>query len=114
MSNKESSQSTNSTPMPRAEQEKEQKRMEDWQTVCDLFGRDDNAMRTALDEAGSELDREMGVRERCFKTWIEQGKISRIDAKDRWNRMLIAQQLINFLLDIGGRRVSNTHDDVPF
>lgn len=97
------------------EQQKEQRRMEQWQTVCDLFGRDDAGMRKALEQAGSELDREMGVRERCFKQWIEQGKLSRIDAKDRWERMLLAQQMINFLLDIGGRTpVTTGTDDVPF
>lgn len=100
--------------MSTAEQAAEVKRMEQWQTICDLFGRDDKQMREALDAAGSELDREMGVRERCFKNWIEQGKISRIDAKDRWERMLIAQQMVNFMLDIAGRPQKTTQDDVPF
>lgn len=100
--------------MSNEEQADEQKRMADWQTICDLFGRTDGEMREALDEAGSELDREMGVRERCFKNWVEQGKISRVEAKDRFSRMQIAQMLINFMLDIAGRPVKTTDDSVPF
>lgn len=88
--------------------------MERWQTICDLFGRDDTGMRKALEEAGSELDREMSVRESCYKRWIADGKLSRIDAKDRWDRMLLAQQLVNFMLDIGGRTPVQATDDVPF
>lgn len=88
--------------------------MQDWQTVCDLFGRTSDEMQDELDQAGSELDREMGVRERCFPNWIEQGKISRIDAKDRFQRMEKAQQMINFLLDMAPARVKTTQDDVPF
>lgn len=71
-------------------------------------------MRTALSEAGTELDREMGVRERCFPKWIDEGKMSRIDAKDRYKRMEIAQMLVNFMLDIGGKPASTGDDDVPF
>lgn len=89
--------------------------MERWQTICDLFGRNDTDMRTALAEAGTELDREMGVRERCFPKWIDDGRMSRIDAKDRYKRMEIAQQLVNFMLDIGGKPASTADtDDVPF
>jgi hypothetical protein len=102
--------------MSPAEQQNEQKRLEQIQAICDLFGRDHDGMRKALEQAGSELDREMGVRERCFKQWIEQGKISRIDAKDRWERMLLAQQMVNFMLDIVGRTPVTTgaDDDIPF
>lgn len=96
------------------EQLDEQHRLANWQTICDLFGRDDKEMREALDQAGSELDREMGVRERCFPNWIDQGKISRIDARDRFQRMQTAQMLINFMLDIAGKPVKSTGDDVPF
>lgn len=88
--------------------------MEQWQTICDLFGRNDTDMRTVLAEAGTELDREMGVRERCFPKWIEDGRLSRIDAKDRYKRMEVAQQLVNFMLDIGGKPASTANDDVPF
>ena len=79
-----------------------------------LFSEDINTLRTRLDGAASELDREMGVRERCFKNWIEQGKISRIDATDRYTRMAHAQEIINFLLDVCGKPVKMTDDAVPF
>jgi hypothetical protein len=116
MKTSDSSHSKSSGPMSPEEQAREQKRMQDWQTICDLFGRDDTGMRTALAEAGTELDREMGVRERCFPKWIDDGRMSRIDAKDRYKRLEIAQQLVNFMLDIGGKPAKEAaeDDDVPF
>jgi hypothetical protein len=47
-----------------------------------------------IDEALSELERELQVRERCFDRWIAEGKISRIDAFDRFERMATAWRLL--------------------
>lgn len=39
-------------------------------------------------EAATELERELGVRSRCYAGWIQGGKISTIDAVDRYERMI--------------------------
>jgi hypothetical protein len=49
-----------------------------------------------LDEAICECQRELDVRKRCFATWVEQGRLSAVDARDRFDRLLAA---IKFLKD---------------
>lgn len=39
-------------------------------------------------EAATELERELGVRSRCYAQWVQAGKLSTIDAVDRYERML--------------------------
>lgn len=47
--------------------------------------------RTAsLSEQVDELRRELGVRERCYPKWIQEGKLSRTDARDRLERLRAA------------------------
>jgi hypothetical protein len=79
-----------------------------------VFNQTTQQLREALEPAVSELQRELGVRERCFPRWIELGKVSRIDAKDRFVRHKKAVEMLTFLLDIVGGEVQNTQDDVPF
>lgn len=55
----------------------------------------------SLEEAVSEVQREIEVRRRLYDRWISEGKLSRIDAHDRLERMLSA---LKFLLGI---------DDIP-
>lgn len=43
-----------------------------------------------LEEAMSEIERELRVRERCFGRWVQDGKITRIDAVDRIERLTSA------------------------
>jgi hypothetical protein len=43
-----------------------------------------------IEEALSELEREYQVRERCYDRWIQDGKVSRIDARDRMERLAAA------------------------
>jgi hypothetical protein len=52
-----------------------------------------------IEEAVSEIEREMHVRERCYDRWVNEGKMSRIDAKDRMNRQIMAYKLLAMLLD---------------
>ncbi len=40
-----------------------------------------------LEEAMSEIERELRVRERCYGRWVQDGKMTRIDARDRLRRM---------------------------
>lgn len=52
-----------------------------------------------IEGALGECQRELQVRERCYPRWTEEGKMSRIDAKDRMSRQLMAVELLNILLD---------------
>jgi hypothetical protein len=51
------------------------------------------------DEALSELERELQVRERCFPRWVAEGRVSRIDARDRLDRQKKAVIILRALLD---------------
>lgn len=55
-------------------------------------------IRTAQ-EALDEVAREIQVRERCFPNWVEQGKVSNSDAKDRLSRLIKAAQIIQSAID---------------
>lgn len=49
----------------------------------------------SLEEAASELDREIKVRVRCYDRWIADGKLSTVDARDRLERMQSALAYLN-------------------
>jgi hypothetical protein len=53
-----------------------------------------------VEMALGELQRERQVRERCYPRWVEEGKVSRIDAKDRLQRQLIAEEIMQVVLDM--------------
>lgn len=40
-----------------------------------------------IEEAVSEVARELQVRQRCYPRWIQDGKMDTIDAKDRSERL---------------------------
>jgi hypothetical protein len=44
----------------------------------------------SVKEAYSEVSRELQVRERCFDDWVSKGKMTDIDAQDRFDRMASA------------------------
>ena len=52
-----------------------------------------------IEGALGEVQRELQVRERCYPRWTEEGKMSRIDAKDRMSRQIMAEELLSILLD---------------
>jgi hypothetical protein len=52
----------------------------------------------SLDEAASELEREFNVRSRCFPRWIEDGRVNRIDAQDRLDRLATALRALEAIL----------------
>ena len=52
-----------------------------------------------IDAAVGEIQRERLVRERCFPRWVEEGKLSRIDAKDRLDRQILAEEILLLVLD---------------
>jgi hypothetical protein len=54
----------------------------------------------SLEEAVSEVDRELQVRNRIYDKWIADGKISRIDAIDRLERLSAAKIYLQKQLDL--------------
>lgn len=53
----------------------------------------------SAEEAIAEVEREIAVRVRCFPRWIEEGRVSAIDARDRLSRLKKALQLIAIPVD---------------
>jgi hypothetical protein len=53
-----------------------------------------------IEGALGEIQRERMVRERCFPRWVAEGKISRIDAKDRLARQQLSEEIMQIVLDI--------------
>ena len=52
----------------------------------------------SLEEAHSEVERELQVRNRCYDRWVSDGKMSKIDAKDRKERLETALAFLEDLL----------------
>ena len=48
----------------------------------------------SLEEAISECERELNVRDRCFTRWVNEGKIDRVDAQDRLDRLFAAVRIL--------------------
>lgn len=57
-------------------------------------------MTRTVDEALSELEREAQVRIRCYDRWINDGKVSRVDAWDRAERLLSSIKHLRDYADI--------------
>jgi hypothetical protein len=55
--------------------------------------------QVSLEEAWSECERELQVRFRIFDTWVEAGKLSWADARDRYARMQKAAALLKRLVN---------------
>lgn len=51
-----------------------------------------------LEEATSEVDRELQVRRRCYSRWIDDGKMSSVDAMDRFERLEAASAALHKML----------------
>ena len=52
-----------------------------------------------IQEALDEVARELGVRERLYARWVEEGKHSLSDAADRMQRMIMAAALLQACCD---------------
>ena len=48
----------------------------------------------SIREALSEVHRELCVRERCFDRWVKDGKMTDVDAQDRFDRMASAKHYL--------------------
>lgn len=47
-----------------------------------------------MDEAISEVQRELEVRRRIYRRWIDDGKLTAVDARDRLERMEAAEHYL--------------------
>lgn len=70
----------------------------------------------SVEEALSEVERESQVRERIYGKWIQDGKISRIDAADRGERMLAACHYLKLLHELPAAQQKNflASGELPF
>ena len=71
----------------------------------------------SLEEALSEVQREVQVRKRCFPRWVSEGKLTRIDAADRLERLEAAAEYLGrsqALADVTAPKPQAKDDDVPF
>lgn len=50
--------------------------------------------KRTLQEAASELRRELGIRRRCYGRWIQDGKLDEVEACDRVERMELALDVV--------------------
>lgn len=56
-------------------------------------------MRT-IEEAISEVKRELGVRRRCYRRWVDDGKLTAVEAVDRLERLEAAQSFLERTLSL--------------
>jgi len=61
----------------------------------------------SIDEALSEVERELNVRLKCFDRWVSEGRLSYVDAKDRLERLMRAMQILEHL-EMQGRKTYYT------
>jgi hypothetical protein len=54
-----------------------------------------------IEEAISEVNRELTVRQRCYARWIADGKLDEVEARDRMDRLTAAKEYLAKLLDTG-------------
>lgn len=69
-----------------------------------------------LTEQCAELERELGVRYRCFRMWIAQRKLSTIDAADRYERLASALKTLERMRDLNqsfSEQVTHAPDSEP-
>lgn len=52
-----------------------------------------------LERAVDEVKREISVRQRCYTRWVDEGRMSRTEAKERMFGMTKAQEYLQNLLD---------------
>ena len=50
-----------------------------------------------LAEAIDEVERELTVRKRCFPRWVSEGRMSRTDAFDRYDRLAAALSALQIM-----------------
>ncbi len=68
-----------------------------------------------VEEAAAEVERELLVRTRCYDNWVRDGKMTSIDAVDRYDRLATALEYLKAAqTKLGAQHVLKTSDDMPF
>jgi hypothetical protein len=67
----------------------------------------------SLEEALSELEREAGVRKRCYDRWVAEGKLTSVDARDRMERLISAIMILREMELAAGRASVPKTGDKP-
>jgi hypothetical protein len=85
----------------------------DWVAVAVALG---VTTGTTIEAALAECERELQVRERCYPGWIKDGKLAKLDARDRFVRLRDACDILKNLLDKMPSVPEGTGgtDDIPF
>lgn len=52
-----------------------------------------------LEGAQAELERELLVRDRCYGRWVNEGRLAKSDARDRYTRLQAALACVKAVLD---------------
>lgn len=58
-------------------------------------------------EALAEVKRELDVRKRCFVRWVDDGKMSEVDAIDRYERLYTAAVVVEQYIEAAREKVIN-------
>jgi hypothetical protein len=48
----------------------------------------------SIEQALGEVERELGVRVRCYDKWVAEGKMSKLEAKERKERLTMARDML--------------------
>lgn len=75
-------------------------------TLSDIQG-------VSIHHALSEMERELAVRQRIYDDWIKQGKLSYVDALDRFGRLLFAVEFMRIQCDLEQPSSSDKVLDMP-
>lgn len=67
--------------------------------------------KRSLEEAISELGRECDVRRRLYDRWISEGRLSRIEAHDRLERLLTALTMLTKMYEPEAQAVSAPNEN---
>lgn len=63
------------------------------------------------EEAISELERELNVRKNCYDRWVKEGRLSKVDARDRLRRLELAVQILK--QDLEAHQTDSPSDPTP-
>ena len=61
-------------------------------------------------EAYDELDRELSVRDRCYQGWVKDGRLSKTDARDRYDRLKSAMHYLEAAFPKECMQANDTND----
>lgn len=69
----------------------------------------------SIEEAHAEVERELQVRTRIYDSWVRDGKMTSVDAQDRYDRLATALEYLNAVLNkFGKNHIMESGKDLPF